>query len=500
VVRSGVYHETVALESTKANIYLHSEPGGSVWLDGSEEVSGFVQVNNGWEVPNWQTKFDASPTYTWGAPDGAAPYWQFVNPDAPMAAHPDQVWINGKPLRQVASLTEVEPGTFAVDYATNRLRIGDDPTAATVSAATLAKALSIRAPGAKIDGINVRRYAPSVPHMGAVTLEADAIQFSNSRIQETATTGMHIKSDDVTVRDVAYVDNGMMGLGVHRADRLTLTNIRATSNNVEQFNTSPAAGGVKLTASTEVTITNSQFLNNHGTGLWFDESCYRVLVTRSRSIGNTRHGVSLETSGSIIAAGNVVADNGDTGFKVNDADHVQLWNNTLVDNPRAAWIVQDSRDLNQSGTYRNWSLPITFVTRPVRVRNNLIVAPANSTNCQVCAYDSSGRWSARDLRITSDGNLYQRAVAVNPSPLFRWGTSPGQETLFWTAEDLRGETGHESRGRLVRPRDEIGPIVSANWRPSPLATARQRRVAVAIPTRIAKLLGVADHVRHLGAP
>ena len=42
---------------------------------------------------NWTAQFDASPTFTFGAPDGTTAGWSFVNPQYPMAAHPDQVWI-----------------------------------------------------------------------------------------------------------------------------------------------------------------------------------------------------------------------------------------------------------------------------------------------------------------------------------------------------------------------------------------------------------------------
>ena len=165
VVASGSYHENVTiLRSTP--VHLTSAPGATVWLDGSRVVSNWKASNGRWVAAGWTASFDSSPTLTAGAPDGAPPYWQFVSPSFPMAAHPDQVWIDNVAQRQVGTLSGVGPGTFYVDYTGDKLYLGNSPVGHTVRASDLPKAISVRAPGTTIDGINVRRYAPSCPDDG----------------------------------------------------------------------------------------------------------------------------------------------------------------------------------------------------------------------------------------------------------------------------------------------------------------------------------------------
>ena len=54
-----------------------------------------------WRADGWTAQFDHSPTYTKGAPDNTAANWSFVNASYPMAAYPDQLWIDGvaQPMR-----------------------------------------------------------------------------------------------------------------------------------------------------------------------------------------------------------------------------------------------------------------------------------------------------------------------------------------------------------------------------------------------------------------
>ncbi len=176
VLRGGRYHETVTVSKT---VTLQNYPGEAAWLDGAEPVSGWVQDGSAWRHDGWTTRFDHSPTYTRGAPDSGSANWQFLNPSYPMAAHPDQVFVDGAPLQQVSSRGQVTAGTFYLDEATSRLYVGTNPGGRTVEASTLVKAMSVRATGTVIRGIGIRRFSPSVPDMAAVTLEAPRIRLEN---------------------------------------------------------------------------------------------------------------------------------------------------------------------------------------------------------------------------------------------------------------------------------------------------------------------------------
>ncbi len=197
VLRAGSYHESVVIPSTK-RLTIQAWPGEAVWLDGSVPVTGWASSRGLWTKTGWKVKFDASPTYTRGAADNTGANWGFVDPSHPMAAHPDQVWINGAPQRQVRSKATVVPGTFYVDYAAGQLWLGSNPRGKAVRASDLVRALMIRSAGSVVRGVGVRRFAPSVPDMGAVTVENNGVLIENVAITDSATTGLHVGSGTTT--------------------------------------------------------------------------------------------------------------------------------------------------------------------------------------------------------------------------------------------------------------------------------------------------------------
>ncbi len=95
VVRGGSYHEGVQIPANK-RLTVQSYPRESVWFDGSRQISAWTATGNIWVSSGWTAQFDASPTYTRGAADGTSAGWSFVNAAHPMAAHPDQVWLDGR--------------------------------------------------------------------------------------------------------------------------------------------------------------------------------------------------------------------------------------------------------------------------------------------------------------------------------------------------------------------------------------------------------------------
>src|SRR5690606_14404387 len=95
VVHGGTYHEELKIEH-RPGLHLVAAPGAEVWLDGSVAVEHWVPDGDVWVAPGWGTRLDASPTYSWGAEDHDQPGWSFIDPEYPMAAHPDQVWVEDR--------------------------------------------------------------------------------------------------------------------------------------------------------------------------------------------------------------------------------------------------------------------------------------------------------------------------------------------------------------------------------------------------------------------
>ncbi|MBA3780858.1 MAG: right-handed parallel beta-helix repeat-containing protein [Nocardioides sp.] len=494
VVHGGTYHESIEIGEDKADLTLRAAPGEQVWLDGAREVTGFGPSGDDWARGGWTSQFDHSPTYSFGNPDNDRDNWRFLDPAFPMAAHPDGVWVDGEAQKQVSSASAVRPGTFFVDDVADLLVLGTDPHGRLVEASTLVRALSIRAKDVTVNGINVRRYAPSVPHMGAVTAERDGIRLERLSINDNATTGVHLMGDNIRVSRVTLAHNGMKGLGATGADHLRIDRLRAIGNNTENFNTSPSSGGAKIGRSTDIRVTRSTFRANRGTGLWFDESTYRVSVARSRMLNNLHHGLTFEISGRISAVGNLIANNTGDGINVNDTDNVRIWNNTVVGNSRPINIVQDDRDVDPRGSYRDPDLPLTWRNSPVQIRNNVISGTGASTSCLLCVEEYSRRWSASQLQITADGNLYYRK-GNEDAPLLLWAGDRGRTMGFATIGGFRAATGQESRGRVFTR----APLSGLKHRPTERVASVAHKVALRIPGPVAALLGLSRGSRALGA-
>ena len=393
------------------------------------------------------------------------------------------------------SLQAVRGRTFYVDYGSHQLYLGTDPAARVVRATTIPKAITIQSAGVTIDGISVRRFGPSVPALGAITVERPHVTLSHLTVTDNATTGAFVGSTDDRVSGVLFRRNGLMGFMATYADRLKVSHVSAIGNNTELFNQAPAAGGAKIGRTDHVTIRNSRFDHNHATGLWLDESTYAMKILRSRMIDNAGHGISLEVSGRALVAGNVVAGNAGNGIKINDTDRVQLWNNTFVGNARPIAVLQDNRDVNPSGSYHDPSLPLPWINRDITVRNNVVARAGAGSDCLLCVQDYTGRWTAEQLNVTADGNVYQRVDSRSPSGLVLWSRGPLAPAVFTTITGFRAATGQESSHVFLTGR----PAVTARYRPTAEVRGRAREVAEPLPAWIAHLARRPADSRWLGA-
>lgn len=453
VVRGGEYHESVEVTSTRG-LTIQAYPGEAVWLDGSVVVDGWVADGPRWRHDGWTTVLDSSPTFERGAAEDGEKGWTFVDPDHPMAAHPDQVWIGDERLVQVADARTVGAGEFAVDLEAQALVVGSDPTGSRVRASVIPRALQLRSDAVTVRGIGIRRYATSVPDMGSVTIERPGITLEHVTISEAATTGLFVGAANASLRNLTVERNGMIGIAANFADALAVDRIAVRDNNTESFNRAPVAGGMKLTRSRDVTVVSSEFTGNHATGLWFDQSCFTIGVADSRFDRNTGHGLFLEISSRAVVVRNVMARNARYGIKVNDTSDVVLRHNLLLGNGWGIAVLQDDRRADATdarGLDERVARPdptMTWVGTGVEVVGNTLVG--GGPEALLWVEDYSGEYDAEALGTVAEGNLYVRAGPDAPRVVVKWqadaGWPPaGHETLA----AFREETGLEATGAEV---------------------------------------------------
>lgn len=479
VFRGGTYHEAFKTPANKA-LTLRSWPGETVWFDGSEVMTaGWAKDGTRWKMEGWTIDFDNSPSYTRGAADGTTADWTFINPSYPMAAHPDQVWIDGVVQRQVGSLGEVVPGTFFEDGVANRLYLGTDPTGHEVRASTLGRAVLADGPDTTIRGLNFRRFSPSIPDVGAVVMTGARATVADLVVTESATIGLAVINADSVIRNVEVSYAGLLGIHAASSDRLLVENVNAHHNNSERFNMAPVSGGFKFGRLRGLTVKNSKFNNNHGPGIWADVSPYDMTIVGSEFVGNAGHGISLELSAKAFVANNVISSNGGNGIKVNNTSEVQILNNTFIGNNRTINIVQDSRTPENTSYGHNPARPkpdptMPWINKPVLVQGN-VIAHQKAGNCILCVEDYSGKYSAEQLQVSAAGNLYSQEKAGSIQYFIVWSRGAGNPAVYASVTAFNKGTGQEQVGRHVigaAPVDSTGrAVVGADLSGSPAVSA-----------------------------
>ncbi|MGC3953814.1 MAG: right-handed parallel beta-helix repeat-containing protein [Propionicimonas sp.] len=489
VVRKGVYHESVKVYGK--TLTIQNYPKEAVWLDGTTPVTGWAADGKLWRKTGWTTRFDHSPTFTQGAPDNTAEFWRFVNPDYPMASHPDQVFINGTAQQQVKSKSLVGPGKFYLDESSSTLYLGSDPTGKTVEASTIIKALALQGKNSVLRGIGVRRFSPSVFHMGSITIEEPGVRLENVVVEDSATTGISVQDPDVKLTRVTVQRSGMLGIHARYADRVVFDRVLSTKNNVERFNVAPTAGGAKIGKSRGITVVNSSFSGNYAHGFWEDLSCYDSVIRQSTFNDNQGDGLFLEISAKAIVGDNLFAGNDEFGIKVNNTTNVEIWNNTFAGNGRPLNIVQDARrntDKNDQAVDPRVAFPdptMPWTLGPVTIRNNVVADSSSAADCLLCVEDYSRSKSAADMKITANGNVYHRSKASSPKWLAIWSQGKANPLTFTSLAELKSKTGQEATGQ-----EHTGSsILDKNFKLVSSVSGNASKVAQPLPDHIAKAIG-----------
>ena len=493
VLRAGAHHESQIMMPGNKALTIQNYPGEAAWLDGSTAVADWVKSGSTWVHSGWTPQFESDPTYTRGAPDGTAAGWQFVNPAYPMAAHPDQVWINGSPVAQVGSRAEVGPGKFYVDYAAQELVLGSDPTGKQVRAGDLGgAALTVTAPGSVIRGIGLQRFATSVPNKGTLRMWGSQITAENVIVQDNATQGIALTGTGITFRKVTSSDNGLNGFEGGKSDGLVLDRVRAERDNREHFNAAPVAAGIKMSTSRGVLIQNSVFSNINANGIWFDVSCYDVKLINNDVIGNTDDGVIWELSEKLTMINNRLIDNAGQGLFFLDAGLADVWNNTITGSKEPVRLHDTNRnaaDLNSApyGYDNRQPKPdptVTWVVYKINFRNN-IVGGGNGGWCGVlCVLNDTDTRTASQM-VSLDGDVYQRSSANNPSALLRWATATkGAETNYNSLGAFKSAIANQE----VHGAEVVGS-----------APSLAPQSGVAMPSNVATIMGLATGSTYVGS-
>ncbi len=434
VVRGGVYRESLGTITRRVTIQAY--PNEQPWVKGSVVATLFSQGANGWATP-----------FTTRMCDNCYPSAALAS-GFPAAGLPEQVFVDGAPLRQVTSLTALDSGSFYAEPRWGRLWIGANPLGHTVEITVRGSAFSIApsAAGTVIRGLGFEHWAAvyqGSPY-AAATSSARFVTFDADTFAWSAGRGLGIYGDNDVVTNSKFLDNGMNGLHANRVTGLDFERNEVAYSNFEHWDITPSPfaqiAGAKLTGVAYTMMRNNDFHDNDSNGLWFDQLSHGQTIIGNTIVRNAGHGLTVEVSGQSMIAGNVVADNGRDGLKISGANDVAVWNNTSVGN---GWA--------QIGVYedpRHTTGIVTSDTSNVSILNNVFAAGPDAQKPLFFVIDTSSPKHATLATMVSadDHNV--------------WGDTGGHEefdvqmTLDQSASYLglsqfRAATGRENNSTSV---------------------------------------------------
>lgn len=503
VLRAGDYRER--LGNVAAPVTLQPYPGEKVWFKGSSEIQPAQLVADGdaWRLDGW------NPGSVCRA--SAPAYDECMNPrhfndDNPVGGDPQMVFIDGEPLRQVATREEVKAGTFFHDGAADKTFIGSDPAGRRVEITARKNGLHFfaGADGSVVRGLGFAHYGTSQNQSkepAALIAQAKGMVFEKNTIIHNAASGLLINADDVRVSGNAIAENGYLGIGAHRSANLMVEGNRVLRNNTEQLGFSQgyhlAGAGMNATRVTNATVRDNVFEANQGVGLWCDLSCHNVTIIRNLIRANSRHGLHYKVSGKALIASNVLADNGMTGLSILGSTNVRVINNTSIGNAQAMAVQEDARPTCPGAddvcpTDAEKALGITWDTADITLMNN-VIAGGTSTAPLVNTTDNNTGESGR--RVGADGmipaaqmhhNGYSR-TADTPGTLVQWSRVTGSSIHHKSLAEFQAATGRDANSRY----QETSYVVNAaagDYRLVPGSPAES--AGAALPADVAAVLGV----------
>ena len=313
-----------------------------------------------------------------------------------VAAHPEQVFVDGKPLTQVLSRDEVTASTFYVDdpdpvtlknpnnnqagYNAKPHRgtsyvIGVDPSQHQVEVVQHSRALSFNTDNITLSGLTVEKYSAvqrwdypdpeigTISGGGMIVAAHGAPRIENSTFRYSSTAGalQVIDSTNAVVSNNLFESNGSNAFGINDSSGAKVENNLWRNNNTSGFITKDCGAYCTL-ADTKITHSkNIRFANNtvdysatgvdisdpnaydqnRGAGIWFDEG-----VMDSEIVGNYFVNVPVaifnEVSANNLIASNIVAGAG-IGIHVSGSNDTRVWNNTVSHALTSLWIQEDTR-------------------------------------------------------------------------------------------------------------------------------------------------------------
>ncbi|MDD5712651.1 MAG: right-handed parallel beta-helix repeat-containing protein [Smithellaceae bacterium] len=342
-IHPGTYREMFEMTKSGSDadhpISIRATEPSKVDIKGSDAVTGWVLHSGkiwkktGWQVNSQQVFADGLPLTQIGY---NSPY--------------NSLYFAGQKMlpSQGSGVSSMKAGSFYFDFWRKALYVwlpdGSDPNRHAMEAS--ARTTIIKMHGLdyiNLEGLNFSHsnVTASIDMSAMVNIAGNYWTISNCSFTYGDFAGLGILGKGHRISNCIADFNGDVGISVNGSDTSNLMgtspadivfeNNQTNNNNYRKFATIWHAGGMKMGASSAITVTKHTALSNYGPGIWCDGGSKDVTITAS-VMKNNLLGIFYEISDDAIISDNVVTDNSNYGIFVSASSGVSVLNNSLVNN------------------------------------------------------------------------------------------------------------------------------------------------------------------------
>ena len=414
-------------------------------------------------------------TWRWLFPDKPAGWWQQDrNRNTPLHRfNNDMVFVDGKFLQSAGTEDEVNENTFFINYDTNEVFIGADPTNRLLEITAFDSALTRtkgnchgRASDRKgplICGITFTQYAYRAlefegkdpeglsdesqhgKDVVGTTLESCTISFCSR-------AGAYLRGDKLTIRNCLVSNTSTEGIFILSSSDVLLERNIFRQNNIENI-TGYFPAGVKIFNQCCRTTCRDNLVTDqpNSNGIWYDVGNVDGVFINNRveGVGNINsrfsseqfwpsdNGFFFEISKGAICAGNVFV-NCDHGIFILNSSNVQIYQNTFVNSTACIGRTDRTAAGDHFGWHPSTGPDVNERQGHVFV-NNLLTADKNF--CRPLLAFSQTRLLCEQLDKPQvkkmDYNVYVRRCETS-TPLIFWSPAKNNkcQEAFESPEDL----------------------------------------------------------------
>ncbi|MDH4145644.1 MAG: right-handed parallel beta-helix repeat-containing protein, partial [Acidimicrobiia bacterium] len=456
-VSTGVYRESLSFNGK--SLALRAVPGAHPVLSGADRVTAWTASGARW----WAQ-----------GPDFADSGWPVGLTSSARSMLVDIVAIDGVQLQQVTSSGEVGATTFWVDSA-NRIWIGRDPNGHVVEVARRGRGLFARnVDDFTVEGLTFRHYATGPGNGGALEIWGTRTVIRDVTVVDNANAGIRLLGSAPLIEDTRAARNGRIGALLNNADGAIVRRSAFQGNNTEAFHVFGAAGGMKTSASRDVTITGNEVNDNLGHGIWFDLSSVGVTIHANQASRNTEAGILVEVSAWAYVTDNTTLENG-RGLYIVESNDVWVTGNTVGFNERNILILDSYRDGSTCTDRERGAIHVPPIDSRygcqwptvkwnidnLWIAGNIVVGgrPGDFAMLEVNHVaapegDIAGedrRVSAEAMHVTLGANYFERRSEGVPRWVIGWSAWPTMMTAYTDLASFMAVTGQAAGSTYVEP-------------------------------------------------